>query len=221
MDAYVAFLRTQTFKTKPEQHHRDVCSSGTGSPSSPRAAAGDDPQLSQGLFAALGCAAGPFRDEAEAWLTSMSQEADLLNETGPIRPHRPASIKSYRYAMRQAVAGLQHSGRPLETIASLAALVEPDAATAALQFHLDRNGGRPSQMVAQIANVLVLVAQHAVGADAAVLAKLKRYRARLSPKRAGLRPRPRKALRQFVDRTNIEKLLVLPHRIYARLHAQA
>ena len=116
------------------------------------------------------------------------------------------------------VAGLQHSGRSLETIGSLAVLVEPDAATAALQFHLDRNGGRPSQMLAKIANVLVLIAQHAVGADAAVMATLKRYRARLAPKRAGLSPRPRKALRQFVDRNNIETLLVLPHRIYARLH---
>ena len=26
MDAYLAFIRTQTFKTNPEQHHRDVCS---------------------------------------------------------------------------------------------------------------------------------------------------------------------------------------------------
>ena len=115
------------------------------------------------------------------------------------------------------VAGLQHGGRSLETIGSLAVLVEPEAAMAALQFHLDRNGGRPSQMLAKIANVLMLIAQHAVGADAAVMATLRRYRARLSPKRAGLSPRPRKALRQFVDRTNIEKLLVLPHRIYARL----
>jgi integrase len=221
MDGYVAFVRAQTFKTKPHWHHRDVCQLWNR-------LAGFAPELAlrpvtipsyrEVYSPPWEALPGSFRDEAEAWLTAMSQEADLLSETGPIRPHRPASIKSYRYALRQVIAGLQHSGRPLETIDSLAVLIEADAVTAALQFHLDRNGEKPSQMIAKIANVLVLVAQHAVGADPSVVAKLKRYRANVSPKRAGLKPRPRNALRQFVDRTNIEKLLVLPHRIYARLH---
>jgi hypothetical protein len=77
-------------------------------------------------------------------------------------------------------------------IDSLAVLVEPDAAVAALQFHLDRNGNKPSKMLAQIAHVLVLVAQHAVGVDEIVLAKLKCYRANLSLPRSGLKPRPRR-----------------------------
>jgi hypothetical protein len=89
-----------------------------------------------------------FRNEAEAWLETMSEEGDLLSETAPLRPHRPASIRSYRYALRQAVAGLLHDGRPLETIDTPGALVEPKAATAALQFHLDRNEGKRSAMVA-------------------------------------------------------------------------
>ena len=110
-----------------------------------------------------------------------------------------------------------HSRRALETITSLTVLVEPEAATAALQFHLSRKGGRPSQMLAQIAHVLVLVAQHAVGADAATSAKLKHYRANLSPMRSGLKPKQRDALRQFVERTNIKKLLIMPHRTHMRL----
>ena len=59
MDAYLAFIRTQTFKTNPEQHHRDVCSLWNRlAGARPRAAAGDDPRLSQGLYADLGVAAG-------------------------------------------------------------------------------------------------------------------------------------------------------------------
>ena len=220
MAAYEALLRTQTFKTKPQKHLRDVCvlwnrlaeaapnlaiqSVSVTSNRQTYSPAWDELPLS-------------LQQETEAWLTAMSQEADLLSESGPIRPLRPASIKSYRYALLQAVAGLVQSGRPLETIDTLAALVGPDAATAALQFHLDRNGNKPSQMVAQIAHVLVLVGQHAVGVDSASLAKLKRYRSKLSPTRSGLRPRPRKALRQFADRENIEKLLILPQIIHMRL----
>ena len=52
-----------------------------------------------------------FRAEADAWLKAMSEEGDLLSETGPSRPLRPASIKTYRYTLRLAVAGLQRSGR--------------------------------------------------------------------------------------------------------------
>jgi integrase len=158
-----------------------------------------------------------FRAEAEAWLTSMSEEGDLLSDTGPLHPLRPASIKSYRYALRQAVAGLHQSGRPLEFINSLAVLVQPDAAAAALAFHRERKGNNRSTMLQQIAHVLVLVAQHAVGVDKAVLKKLKHCRAQVSPRHSGLKPRPRKALRQIADRANIEKLLLLPHRIQQRL----
>jgi hypothetical protein len=147
----------------------------------------------------------------------MSEEGDILSGTGPVRPLRPASIRTYRFALRQAVAGLHRSGRPLERITSLAALVEGEAPTAALKFFLERNGNKPSGMLATIAHVLVLIAQHAVGVDAASLARLKRYRANLAPHQAGLRPRPQRALRQFVERANIEKLLVLPQRIHRRL----
>ena len=146
--------------------------SGTGWLKPPRAAAGDDPRLSQRLYADLGRAAGRVPGRGRGLARGHVGGGRPPRRGRPVRPHRPASIKSYRYAIRQVVAGLQHGGRSLETIDSLAVLVEPDAATAALQFHLDRNGGQPSQMLAKIANVLVLIAQHAVGADAAVLAKL-------------------------------------------------
>ena len=220
MAAYEAYLSTQTLKTKPQQARREVARLWTK-----LAEAAPDlrlqpvtvPSYRRTYSPPWDALPLPFRIEAEAWLTAMSEEGDLLSETGPLRPLRPASIKSYRYALLQAVAGLVHSGRALETITSLSMLVEPEASTAALQFHLDRNGQRPSQMVAQIAHVLVLVAQHAVGAEAATVTRLKRFRSNLSPARSGLKPRPRNALRQFADRANIEKLLILPTRIHLRL----
>ena len=76
-------------------------------------------------------------------------------------------------------------------------------------------------MLAQMAHVLVLIAEHLYGADDGQVAKLKKYRANLSPKRAGLKPRPRKALRQLKACDNIEKLLMLPERLHRRLRRKA
>ena len=224
MASFEAYLRTQTFKALPHRLHRETCLLWNK-------LAGAAPDLglqpvtlpSYRTIYAPAWEALPlsFQQEAEAWLTAMSEEADLLSETGPLRPLRPASIQAYRRALLQAVAGLVHSERALETITSLSALLEGDAPTAALQFHLSRNGERPSQMVAQIAHVLVLAAQHAVKADEVTITRLKRFRASLSPSRSGLKPKPRAALRQFVDRANIERLLILPHRIHTRLQRKA
>ena len=50
-----------------------------------------------------------LRLEANAWLDSMSQEADIFSGEGRIKPLRPASITSYRYSIRQAVAGNKNS----------------------------------------------------------------------------------------------------------------
>ncbi len=224
MAAYDTFVRTQTFRTKPHRHHRDVCrlwNRVAGIAADLQLRPVTLPCYRDTYSSPWETLPASFRAEAEAWLTSMTEEGDLLSETGPLRPLRPASVRTYWYALRQAVAGLHHSGRPIDTIDSLAVLVEPDAAAAALKFHLDRNGKKRSQMLAQIAHVLVLVAQHAVGVDEKMLAKLKRYRANLSPPRSGLKPRPRKALRQFADRANIEKLLMLPTRIHQRLRRRS
>jgi integrase len=224
MAAYEAYLTTQTLKTKPQRHRREVCllwnKLGQAAPELGLQAL-TVPDHRKSYSPKWEALPPSFRAEAEAWLAALSQEADLLSETGPLRPLRPASIEAYRRALLQTVAGLVHSGRALETITSLSVLIEGDSPTMALQFHLSRNGERPSQMVAQIAHVLVLVAQHAVGADATTVAKLKRFRANLSPSRSGLKPKPRNALRQFTDRTNIEKLLILPHRIHMRLQKKS
>ena len=223
MDDYAAFVREQTFRTKPHRHHRDVCRKWNGI-----SAAAPDLQLQIVTLRSNREIYAPpwkdlpesFRAKAEAWLTSLSEEGDLLSEEGPNRPLRPASIKSYRAALRQVIGGLERSGRPLETIDKLGALVASDAAKAALRFHIDRTGGGPSQMLAQMAHVLVLIAKR-VGTDDETIERLKRYRSRLSPPRRGLRPKPRKALRQFVDRGNIEKLLMLPQRIHERLRRKS
>jgi integrase len=220
ISAFGEYLRTQTLKAKPEHLIRDASQLWNR-------LADLAPELGVQQLTIVNnrktyspdweALPSSLRQEIETWLGSLSEEADLLSENGPTHPLRPASIKSYRYALLQAIAGLIHSGRPLESITSLAKLVEPKAAEAALEFHRTRMGKKQSQMLGQIAHVLVLVAQHVVGGDDPTVAKLKRMRARVGVSRAGLKPRPREALRQFVERENIEKLLILPQRLHRRL----
>lgn len=220
MEAYYQTMRRETFKTNPNKRHRDVCVLWNKAvdllPGSTIRKV-TLPSYQQTYTLPWDELAAPFREEADAWLATMSMEADLLSEKGPIKPLRPASIKCYRYVLRQLVAGLVNTDWPLESIDSLAVLVEPRAAEAALRFFLDRNAGRTSSMISRLAHVLVLVAETAVHSGAQDIERLKRFRKQLVDRSYGMRPRPKNALRPFTDTANIEKILMLPQRIHDRL----
>lgn len=213
-------IRQESFKTNPERHYRATCRLWNN-------AADLLPDLGlrpvtlpsyrKTYTPAWDELPTSFRNEAEAWLMRMSEAGDLLDEEAPARPLKPASIRSYRYALRQIVAGFVQGDRPLTAITSLAVVVEVVAAKRVLQWYLDRNGGKTSSMIANIAHVLVLVAATAIKVDTAEVARLKVLRKRLAVGSRGLRPRPKTALRPLVERDNIERILMLPERIHAEL----
>jgi integrase len=220
MEAYNQTMRRETFKTNPNKRHRDVCVLwNKAADLLPDAGLRKVtlPSYQQTYTLSWAALPAPFREEADAWLGTMSMEADLLSEEGPIKALRPASIKCYRYVLRQLVAGLVAKGWPLESVDSLAVLVEPKAAEAALRFFLDRNEGKTSTMISRLAHVLVLVAETAVHPCAEDIDRLKRFRKQLVDRSYGMRPRPKNALRPFTDTANIEKILMLPLRVHNRL----
>lgn len=220
VDALAEAIKRETFKTHPDRLRRALCLAwnkiGAANP-----ALGVQvitvPSFRQAVTPGWDALSASLQQEADAWLLAMSQEADILSEDGPIKPLRPASIDSYRYAIRQAVAGLVASGTPLSEIDRLAVLVMPDNAKRLLNHFVDRNEGETSSMIYRIAHVLTLIAEHGCGADAKTIQRLKRFRKQLVLKRDGMRPRPKEALRQFSDRTNIEKILTLPLVIFRRI----
>ena len=218
--AFGQAVRRESFKTKPEHFLREVCRLWNKAVELlpdlglKKVTVPSNRQTYTSPWTALPAA---FRQDADAWLESMSKEADLLSEEGPIKPLRPSSINTYRYVIRQIVAALVHKGWAPEAIDSLNLLVRADNAKAVLQFFLDRNGDKTSSTIHNIAHVLVLIATTGRRADQATIDKLKRYRKQLAMRWTGLRPRPRDALRPFVDMANIEKILILPLRIYERL----
>lgn len=224
IESFIDAIRRETFKTKPERLHRDVSLKwnqtvdlvpdfGLKKVSLP--------SYSRTYTIPWDQMPHSFSADADAWLRSMSQEADLLSDTGPIKPLRPASIQSYRNALRQSFAALAYKGIDADAITSLAVLVEQDNAKAILKFYLDRNGGKTSSMVHGIAHVLVLIATTWTQADRATVEKLKRNRKQLALRHTGLRPKPRDALRQFADAKNIEKVLCLPLKIYDQIRRKS
>lgn len=219
-ESFIDAIRRETFKTNPERLHRDVSVKWNQTvdlvpeiglkkvtlPTYSKTYTTPWPDLPE-----------DFRADAEAWLASMSEEADLLSDTGPIKPLRPASIKSYRYAVQQAFAALLDKGLDDQSISSLAILVRQENAKAILKFYLDRSDGKTSSMVHGISHVLVLIATTWAQPDRETVEKLKHYRAQLAVRRTGLSPKPRNALRQFADAKNIEKILCLPLKIHDHL----
>lgn len=213
-------IRRESFKTNPDHHHRSTCRLWNDTADLlPHLELRKVtlPNYRERYTPDWDALPESFRAEAEAWLTRMSEEGDLLDERAPARPLRPASIKTYRYILRQIAAGFVGSGRPITSITSLACIVEVDAAKAILKWRLDRNGGETSSAIASIAHVLVLVAETAVGADPAEVARLRSIRRRLAVPHRGMRPRPKATLRPLAEPRNIEQILMLPERILAEL----
>ena len=106
--AYIDGIREQTFKTNPDRHHREVCRLWNR-------LAEQYPEL-QLQTVSLPCArelytpkwealSPAFQAEADTWLASMSEEGDLLSDTGPVRPLRPATIRTYRFALTAGGSG--------------------------------------------------------------------------------------------------------------------
>lgn len=218
MDAYGEDLRASTFKAQPERLHRAVARMWNNAVAAMPARGLKVVTLpSHRELYTLPWENLPdsFRHEADTWLDSMSQKADIFSDEGRIKPLRPASIKAYRYALSQIVAALVAKGYALDTIDSLTVLANPATAKDALGFFVERYGG-PAKSMNNIAHVLVLVAK-AVKACPEAIKKLERFRKQVAPRTYGMSKRPKNALRPFVDKANIETLLMLPLRIFARL----
>ena len=158
----------------------------------------------------------PLRKDGEAWLDRLAH-IDPLDETGPIRAVRPATIDAYRYKLRQIVSALACRGRDIGTLTSLAELVEVDTAKDALRFFLERNDGKTSSQIYIIVSLLCAIAEHWVEVDGEHLARLKRLKAQLAYRSTGLTPTNRRRLRQFADPKNLKAFLGLPHQIYERV----
>jgi integrase len=136
-----------------------------------------------------------------------------LDEDGPVRPARPATIKTRTYQLRAAASVLARSGADPATIDSIAKLVEVDNFKAILHFFMQRAGGKTSSNVAQMATCLRNAARHFVKVDDAHDKHLARLCRRVAVQGGGLTSKNRERLRPFDDPDVARDFLCLPETI--------
>lgn len=140
-----------------------------------------------------------------------------LDEDGPARPARETTLAMRERQLRVAASILLRSGVPFAELRGIADLVALDRFKLVLRFMLDRNGGKTSSQIGNMAGFLKHVADVWVKTDRATIEAMKKVTAKLCSSRGGLRPKNRERLRPFDDRAVVEAFLDLPDRIRREL----
>lgn len=214
---FLAWLEEGTLVPRPTVLHRRACAQWNravalvpGWP--PRTVA--VPCRTDHVRLPLGTFAASFHADVEAWLARLAGE-DPLDEDGPDRPLRPASLRHMRYeAYMVASACVRAGGDPAE-LRGLADLVEPGRFRPAMRFLLERYGGKTNRTLDGLATTFAHLARHWVRLDPGRLESLVEVRRRLRCPVRGLTERNRARLRQFDEPLNQLALLELPDRLLA------
>ncbi len=154
-----------------------------------------------------------LHDDAKAYLRRLAMTS--LEEDGPNKPARPATLETRERQLRMAASAAVHQGIPREQLVSLEALVRFDRFQQILRFFLDRNGGQPSPQSGYMASFLKTVAKYWLKLDEDALRPYAKISGRLNQKnrRQKLTAKNRERLRPLDDPEVVQKFLSLPFKI--------
>jgi integrase len=155
--------------------------------------------------------------EVDAFLLRLS--GANLDEDGPLRSARPATLKTRAYQLRVAASALVHKGQDPLAITSIAELLTFANYQLILRFLLDRHGGKTSPQVGQIAGFLKDVVRHWLKADDETVERFRRLAGRLSLNHRGMTAKNRDRLRSFDDPATVAAFLELPHKLRREVEA--
>lgn len=96
-------------------------------------------------------------------------------------------------------------------------MISPAQARAGLRVVYERQGERPTQHLAGIAGVVLMLARHWVRLPHADCETLRRLARNLRPLQEGLAPRNEQRLAQLLDRRRLDEVLRLPETLAARV----
>jgi integrase len=152
-----------------------------------------------------------FKTDAERYLAKRA-EPDVFSDDY-FKPARPITLKGRRHNILKLATALVKTGVPANRITSLAALVVPENAKAALRYLYDRAGGEKTGHLYWLANLLKSIARYHAKVDHATLEALRGLCKNLCPETVGLTQKNRECLRQFADPEKLAALLKLPKRL--------
>jgi integrase len=147
-----------------------------------------------------------FQRDLEAFCRRLAGD-DPFAEDAPPRPLRPETIKLRHFHVRQLASALVNVGYSIDSITSLATLVEPANLVASLTFFLDRAGGKVTAQIYNLAGTAKVIAKHWVHADGPTMARISSIVARVRFDQVGMTQKNMDRLRQFDDDINLARLL--------------
>jgi integrase len=138
-----------------------------------------------------------FQNDVERYLSWLGGDAALDR---PLRLHacKASTLATRRREIVGAVNAAVEAGIPIERLGSLADLVVPETAKRVLEIYLDRNQGKPTSYVIELADKLLSIARHWCQANEDDISKLKAFSARLGRhRRSGLTAKNLALVRQI------------------------
>lgn len=152
--------------------------------------------------------------EIERWLDRLGRDPFADRD---FRALRPASIQSRHKYLALYLGALVEAGQDPAAMTSLAAAVTVENARTALRIIYARQGDRRTQHIAGIAGVALMIARHWVGLPHPHCAELRRLARNCRPEHEGLAPRNEARLAQVNDPRRLDKVLMLPVSLAARV----
>jgi integrase len=222
-DQHVRDLRTglieESFQNKPEAVVANAVKTWNRLkeqvPGWPQVRLAPPPRKKEPWTIPLGDFPARFQEDVDRWSDRLANP-DLLDGNGPPKPLRPKTIRHRRFQIREVASALAHSGTPIETITSLAVLVELENLKTALRWWMGRFGDKPTEAIKGAAVGLQAIARHHVRVPEEDLAEIKRIVGRLGREADGLREKNRQRLLQLEDPANMAKLLHLPEALVTK-----
>jgi len=154
-----------------------------------------------------------LHEDAKAYLRRLAMTS--LEEDGPNKPARPATLETRERQLRMAAAAAVHQGVPPEELTSLEALLRFDRYQMILRFFLNRNDGKPTPQVGYIAAFLKTVAKYWLRLDEDALRPYEKISSRLNQQngRRTMTAKNRERLRPLDDPELVQRFLSLPFKI--------
>jgi integrase len=153
-----------------------------------------------------------FRQDVDQWQDGLSK-VDPEAEEGRIHPLRPESLRLHRHQVFKAASALVFTGRPIETVTSLACLVEFEAFKKILGHLRERQGGRPTTALLGLARTLKAIAKHQTQMGEQHVLRMARICANYAHDLEGRVSKSRVRLQIFEDERLFAALLHLPDRL--------